>query len=544
MTASSIARASPGEYPSPPLVDRNPRVALGVFLLLCVVSFALTVKWGRGQSFFIDDWDFLSARDAGSLDSLLRSHNEHWTTLPILAYRALWSLVGLHSYLPYQLMSISMHLATAGLLRAIMRRSDVAPWIATAAAGVFALFGAGAHNIFVAFQITFVGSLAFGLSQILLADHDGPIGWRDCLAVVVGLASLMCCNQGVPMVFIVGVAVLLNHGWRKALLQTAPLALVFLTWWFIYGHNSVEPYHATPSQITVFVISGVVGTFIAIGQLPGVGLLLALMIPVGLTMTWKTSQWSGLRASLATPVALAVGSLVYWAISGYGRGYFGAELARASRFVDLGAAMWLPLIAVAATVISRRSWVAGIVVIALFLAGTVGNTKELWEYQRKVADTHEFVNMVLVLAHSGLLAGVPGEVRPFPESAREISTGWLADAVAAGRIPKPKPAAVNENTLEALKFRLSFAQGTDEVVGESCEELTTPIDRDLDVGDSLIFTGYWLRIEDRTADPAYPRRIDYASDLKRRLGNRIKVLAPVKVRLPGSSSPPPTALCR
>ena len=55
------------------------------------------------------------------------------------------------------------------------------PWLATVAAVVFVFFGAGAENILVAFQITFVGSLVFGLTQLLLADHDGPLDRRDWL---------------------------------------------------------------------------------------------------------------------------------------------------------------------------------------------------------------------------------------------------------------------------------------------------------------------------------------------------------------------------
>jgi hypothetical protein len=541
-TAASQPRETRRDADALAFVDRYPRVALIVFVLLCVVSFVLAVKWGRDQSFFFDDWDFLTARDATSLDSLLRPHNEHWTTLPILAYRAMWSLVGLHTYLPYQLMSISLHLVAAGLLRVVMRRSHVAPWIATAAAGVFALFGTGAQNIYFSFQITYTGALAFGLAQLLLADHDGPIGRRDLLAVVIGLASLMCCNHGVPMVFIVGLSVLLKQGWRKALLQTVPLALVFLAWWFAYGHTGAEALRASPAQIVAFVASGVIGTFAAVGQLPGAGFLLALMIPAGLAMTWQSSRWSGLRASFAMPVALALGSLVYLAISGYGRGFFGPELARASRYVDLAAAMWLPLMAVAATVVSRRWWIAGVVALALFLIGAVGNTKLLLEYQRNVATTRGFVNQVLALAHSGLLAGVPDDVRPFPEQAREMSTGWLSGAVESGRIPKPP--AVNKYTLESLKFRLSFAQGREQVTGESCEVLTAPVDREFQAGDSFTFTGYWLRIDDPNANPAFPRSIVFVIDPKQQLGNRIRVLAPVNVKLTGNAPSLPTAICR
>ena len=41
---------------------------------------------------------------------------------------------------------------------------------------LFALFGAGWENILLPFQITFMGSFAFGLVYLLLlADHDGPV---------------------------------------------------------------------------------------------------------------------------------------------------------------------------------------------------------------------------------------------------------------------------------------------------------------------------------------------------------------------------------
>jgi hypothetical protein len=72
----------------------------------------------------------------------LSPHNEHWSTLPILVYRMLWRFFGLRTYVPYKLITILLHLTTAVLLRVVMRRAGVNPWIATAAASLFALFGA------------------------------------------------------------------------------------------------------------------------------------------------------------------------------------------------------------------------------------------------------------------------------------------------------------------------------------------------------------------------------------------------------------------
>ena len=64
----------------------------------------------------------------------------------------------------------------------------------------------------------------FGLVQLLLADHEGPIDRRDWLALLAGLAALMCSGVAIAMVLVVGIAMLLRRGWRIALLQTVPLA--------------------------------------------------------------------------------------------------------------------------------------------------------------------------------------------------------------------------------------------------------------------------------------------------------------------------------
>src|SRR4029077_2625645 len=149
--------------------------------------------------FWADDWDFLAARTGGNLGDLFRPHYQHWTTLPILAYRLLWTIFGIRHYVPYQLLVIALHLVAALLLRTVMQRAGVRPWLATLIAGAFVFFGSGAENILIAFQITFVGSLVFGLAQLLLADHDGPVNRRDWLGLLAGLAALMCSGVGITM---------------------------------------------------------------------------------------------------------------------------------------------------------------------------------------------------------------------------------------------------------------------------------------------------------------------------------------------------------
>ena len=106
-----------------PLLERNARLALIVFIVVEVVAVGLYLWLGRGQWFFLDDWDFLANRELTSVDDLLRPHNEHWSTVGIVLYRAAWNVVGIKAYWPYQLLAIINHLAIAALLRVVMRRA-------------------------------------------------------------------------------------------------------------------------------------------------------------------------------------------------------------------------------------------------------------------------------------------------------------------------------------------------------------------------------------------------------------------------------------
>ena len=217
--------------------DRNARPAAIVFGLVVAGAAALYFVMGRHQWFYYDEWDFLAGRSAWSLNDVFRPHNEHWTTLPILVYRALWWAVGLRSYRPYQAITIALHLTVGVLLRVVMRRAGVNAWIATAAASLFVLLGSGRQDILWAFQFGFVGSIAFGLVHLLLAVHDGPVDRRDYFGLVAGLAGLMCSGVAVTMVVVVGLAVLFTRGWRLAVLHTLPLGAVYVVWWLIVGHE-------------------------------------------------------------------------------------------------------------------------------------------------------------------------------------------------------------------------------------------------------------------------------------------------------------------
>ena len=66
-----------------------------MFVVFIVVAFPLVMfKLGSFQWFLRDDWAFITDRRAGSLSDLFRSHDGHWSTLPVLMFRGLWTLFG------------------------------------------------------------------------------------------------------------------------------------------------------------------------------------------------------------------------------------------------------------------------------------------------------------------------------------------------------------------------------------------------------------------------------------------------------------------
>ncbi len=357
----------------PYVLDRAPRAALRVFVAVQVVAVFVYLWAGRNRWFFGDEWSFLISRDAGSMSGLFKPHAEHWTTLPIITYRVMFHIFGLRTYVPYQLLTIILHLVAAGLLRAVMRRAGVSPWMATVAASLFVLFGSGDSNILRAFQITFDGALVFGLIHLLLADHDGPVDRRDWIGLGAGLAALMCSGVGIAMVGAVGVSTFIRRGWRIAILHTAPLFAVYGLWWWTFARNDYQRLRTTPSMIASFVGSAFSSTLNALGQIRGVGLLLGLVLVAGLLLAWRHPARADVRRRAAMPAGLLVGVVVFVLLTAWSRAAFGSAYAEQSRYLHIIAAMLIPTLGVATDAIARRAPAVAPVMVVVLLVGIPGN---------------------------------------------------------------------------------------------------------------------------------------------------------------------------
>jgi hypothetical protein len=407
-------------------------------------------------TFLTDEWYFLSRR-GWDLHELLGPYNRHWVLLPALAYRGLYALFGIRSYLPYQAVTITLHLTAAALLRTVMRRAGVGPWIATVAAGSFALLGAAAENVLGAWQMTFTGALVLGLVHLLLADHDGPIDWRDWVGLTAGLAGLMCSGVGVAMVAAVGVATLIRRGWRIAALHVVPLTLVFGIWMLGTRHWARYQLGEAPfdlRQSAEFVQTALGATFGSVGQLPLLAWVLGLVLVGGAVVAWFQTSPAERRKRFGSAAGLLVGMLLFIAITGVGRAgnETGLEWARKSRYVGVQAAMLLPAIAIGAAALARRWRVLGPAVLLVFIAAVPGSIAAADDWLGTTAGIKANHRIVQALAHNPNARHAPASMEvTFPWA---IEAGWLADGGRSGDIPAPDEVSRYAESIGNLAFAL------------------------------------------------------------------------------------------
>jgi hypothetical protein len=465
------------------------RMALWVFVAGELFCFVFYVWIGHGRWFLADEWDFLAVRTTGNLHELFISHSQHWSTLPILAYRLLWEIVGIRTYLPYLIFVVALHLAVAALLRQVMRRSGVSPWLSTLAALIFALFGSGYFDIIYGFQIGFCGSLVFGLVYLLLADHDGPSNRRDFIGLLAGLASLMCSGVGVTMVAAVVIAVVIRRGWRAALLPLVSMGAAYLLWFALIGHEGYPP-AAGADQILRFVGRILLRTFVGIGTYKPLGIILIGITIVGVALAWNQSSAGGHPRRHAAPTGLLAGALVFSVITGAGRGSTSVTSVNAqSRYSHILAALLLPILAVAADAIIQRWRYATPIILVALVVGIPGNVQvvvqKAHQYDTIANNYRPFILSLPTLPGARV---VPASTEPDPYYDPWITMGWLLAGVRSGRIPPPPPTVTARQRAD-WTLGLTFRSVSQPVHGSTCQTVGLPSTRLMQKGQTLIFRG-------------------------------------------------------
>lgn len=334
------------------------RLALALHVVALVGGFLVLLYCNRDQWFFGDEWDFLGHRGVvGAERSLWSPHNEHWSTVPILIYRALYARYGLLSYMPYVVVLLVLHVAVAHLLWRLMARAGVDIPVATALSAVFVLLGAGYENLLWAFQIGFIGSVAFGLATLLLVNHGGAWGRRDVAGWFVSLAGLMFSGVTVTMVAAAGLTVLMRRGLRQAVATVALPGAIYLVWFFLIGDKNIGAHERRIDDVfkyPQFIWSGLRSAVEQTVGFPGAGTIIVLGLAAFLLR--QADRASG----PAAPVfACALGALLQVVVIAAGRAGLGFDQPAASRYTYIVMALALPAIGLALSELVGRENAGG-----------------------------------------------------------------------------------------------------------------------------------------------------------------------------------------
>jgi hypothetical protein len=437
-----------GEERAPSLLPRGvlpahvlTLVGAGIFLL-----YEATKQW-----FDLDEWDFLAYRGVRlGNHGIFYPHNEHWVTIPILVWRGIFSLVGVRDYWLYALPMILAHLAIVYLLWRLMLRHNVEPWTATLLVAAFAVLGVGSEELSRAFQLTFLGSVAFGLLAIDAIER-GKL-WIPALW---GLCALMCSNIGVPMLVGCVLVALVRRRPAAAAIAAVPPALCFVIWYEVIGHAGTRA-SADLASLSV----GGLATYVWTGLTASTGGFVDGSPRLGALIVAVLAGAAVVRRNV--PAALALTSVAFYAFVAIGRLQLGTNEAAAPRYSYISIALFLPLIGQLLTMLVRNHDVRPLILSALvvlvganavllesssshFAAGLQGERTQVQAAAYLIRKGEHFPGQEVVSSP----IGVPDA----PDVA--ALTGWVR------RGQFPVPATVTPDALRAERTILgAFTSGT------------------------------------------------------------------------------------
>jgi hypothetical protein len=242
-----------------------PVVLLGIAL---VSSVALSLFLTRDMTFLQDTWEFLMNRRDFTADALLKPHNEHIVVIPVAIEQLLLRIFGMTSATP-EFVLLAVASAVAALLLFVYARRRVGPWLALFFAVVLLFFGPAWEVLLWPFEISFVGSVLFGIAMLLALDRDDRRG--DIAACAFLCFSFGFSTIGASFAAAAAVDVFLkrrSRGLHRAYVVAIPVAL-YAAWYLGWGmdaetHVSLRNVLASPR----FVAESMA---VAVGSVFGLG---------------------------------------------------------------------------------------------------------------------------------------------------------------------------------------------------------------------------------------------------------------------------------
>ena len=388
--------------------------------VVAIISFALSLWINRHTWFIGDDFAILTDRyfaasDGNWSQALLLPHNDHLVALPILVFIGLGNVFGLDNHLVYMLPAIFMHIAILLAVAIILKKRCSSTLTALSAVCCVAFMSAGFEVLMMATNMAHVAPIFLGLYQLILVDHDGDISKRDIVATLLGVIAVICAGTSIPLIVMIALFLVLQRQYKRAVLIAVPPAALWLMWFVEYGtlnhgvkgDTQYTTFNKT-EQIAQYVIKGLQGSLEAISHIGGSSTFLIIFCFLGL---YKKSIKS---KTILMPFCMAVGSVMFYFITGFSRVTFGSPVS--SRYVYLGAIFIIPLVFIGIEslleqvasrhifTITATVWISAMGIIG-FLAATESSP---YTYQAR----REAIESVRDLVASGAtdLTGAPSPV--------------------------------------------------------------------------------------------------------------------------------------
>ena len=339
-------------------IPRARLIVVGAALIGCTAILWLT----RTYTFYFDEWTFITTAPDWTFVTYFKPHNEHPSILFQLVYAALLNTVGLRSYTPYMAVLLLAHFANVVLLFELVRRR-AGDLIGIACAALLLVLGAGWEDLLWAFQMAWLASVALGLGALLVLEARRSAAF----AAVLLTASLAMSGIGVPFAVAATIQLTLTPARRRELLWLTPVGLALLAWYVGFGRFGTHP-NPQPTAANLLIDPAYMAWGLgqsAIGIIGGGGYVgLPLLIVPLAAIAWR---W---RRHGADPMALGVlvGLAAFYLVAGLTRAQLGWQQSGASRYVYIGAVLWLLLLADAAKDLPWRGTWRPALAACVFLA--------------------------------------------------------------------------------------------------------------------------------------------------------------------------------
>jgi hypothetical protein len=424
-----------GVRPAAATASRPARALLAASL--AAAAFLLIAHFGKGQNFFLNEWELVLQRRGWDAETLLAPLNEHLFLVPITVFKVLLELVGLGPHWVFQVPVVAAHLATA-LLLFLLARVRVGEWLALGAAVIVLFLGSAWDDLLMPIQVSFVGSMAAGLAMLLVFDRPASRS-RDIACAFLLTASLACSGIGLSFAAVAFVEVVGRPGWRRLWIVGLPM-LLWLLWFAVYGTTELEAggnARANLPFLPSFVADEVAA---ALGAVAGLSLEWGRVLALPALALVVRALLSGSAMSVRL-LSLLAGVLSFWTLTGLARAHLNDP--GATRYLYVSGVFAILIAAELARDRAPASRLGSALLVAAVLFCVLGNLNHLRGGRDTFRDWSEETSARLAALELAGPASVGPDFRPAPSLAPRLYAADYFNAVRAfGSAAAPRDALV------------------------------------------------------------------------------------------------------